>query len=116
MAELYVGGAGLPPATKYDLSYTEINGTEETFENGSTYIEQIKNKVPVINVAWTNLGYEETKNLIDTVTASPIFEVKYLAFTELLAHNVRCKNPKTTLKFDNGVIRLYDVSMTLEGC
>ena len=116
MAELYIGGVAAPSATKYDLTYTEINGAEETFENGSTYIEQIKNKVPVINVSWTNLSYEETKSLINAVTASPIFEVQYLAFDEMITHNMRCKSPKATLKFDNGNIRIYDVSMTLEGC
>jgi hypothetical protein len=116
MAELYIGGVAAPSATKYDLTYTEINGTEETFENGSTYIEQIKNKVPSISVSWTNLGYKETKELIDAVTASPIFEVQYLEFEEMITCNMRCKSPKATLKFDNGKIRLYDVSMTLEGC
>ena len=116
MAELVIGGVAAPSATKYDLTYNEINGAEEMFENGSAFIERIKNKVPSISASWTNLSGDDAKTIIDAVTENPIFDVQYLEFGGMQSSNMRCKRQKVTLKYYNGSSNVYDVSITLEGC
>lgn len=113
---LEIGGVVPPSPTKYDISFGEINGTEEILENGDTYIERIKSGVPSISVSWVNLKESDALAVIRAATVNARFDCKYFYMGMVETGYFRCKSPKVTLKLDTGTDRYFDVALTLDGC
>ena len=113
---LEIGGIVPPSPTKYDISFGEINGTEEMLENGDTYIERIKSGIPTISVSWVNLKEADALEIMQAVTLNARFDCKYCYMGTVETGYFRCKSPKVTLKLDTGTDRYFDVALTLDGC
>lgn len=114
MATLLVLNGYTPPSpTKYDVDFESINGAEEQLENGYTYVEQTRAQVPKISVGWANLVESDAEAILNAVRPALITCQYY--FGGQRTDIFRCKNPKLTLKLENGAERYYDVSLTLEG-
>ena len=110
---LKIGGYTPPAPTKYDVSFDDVNGAEETLENGDKYKEQIKAQVPKISVSWTNIAESDAAAILDAVSPA-LFDITYFFGTEKTA-TVECESPSLTLKYMNGDERYYDLSLSLAG-
>ena len=98
---------------KYDVAFSDINGANEQFENGYSYIEQVRAQVPKISLAWTNVLEAEAAAILNAVRPAT-FPCSYF-FGGMQEDIFRCSSPKLVLKLVNGNDRYYDISLTLEG-
>lgn len=106
---------GLTPVSPstYDVVYQKTYGAEEQLENGYTYIEQVRNQVPSINLAWVNIEEQDAVDILNAVSL-PTFDCAYF-FGVMKSDVFKCHNQSLSLKLIKDDKRYYNLSLTLEG-
>ena len=100
--------------TQYDIEYSDVNGEKSQLEDGTTYIEQVRNSVPTIKVGWTNLTQDEvtaiTGELVNaTVTVTYFYGAEKTAEMTVSARALKLKS------IDGAGNTYWNLSFTLEG-
>ena len=108
-----INGLTCVSPSKYDVTYKKNYGTEEQLENGYTYVEQIRNQVPNINLSWINIDEQDAIDILNAVSL-PTFECEYF-FGVMKTDIFKCKSQNLSLKLIENNKRYYDLSFTLEG-
>ena len=104
-----------PPAPiTYDVTLSDVNGEKTQTEDGRTYIEQIRNGVPSIKLAWKNVTQEQAI-AITNQTASDTVNVSYF-YGEMKEAVMTVSKRTLKLKHIDEKMRTYwDISFDLEG-
>lgn len=110
---IIINGYTPPSPNKYDVDFKNINGANEQFENGYSYIEQTRSQVPSISLAWNNIVETDAVAILNAVNLAT-FTCNYF-FGSMKEDIFKCNNPKLTLKLVDGDTRYYDLSLKLEG-
>ena len=114
MMDLIVINGYTPPSpNKYDVDFKNINGASEQLENGYSYIEQTRAKVPNISLPCTNIIESDAVAILNAVNLAT-FPCKYF-FGSVKEDVFKCSSPKLTLKLVDGDTRYYNLSLKLEG-
>lgn len=113
MKLIIINGYTPPSPNKYDVDFKNINGANEQFENGYSYIEQTRSQVPSISLAWNNIVETDAVAILNAVNLAT-FTCNYF-FGSMKEDIFKCNNPKLTLKLVDGDTRYYDLSLKLEG-
>lgn len=104
-----------PPApTTYDINYSDVKGTEDKVEDGTTYTEQIRADVPEIKVGWVNLTQDEVTKITDEVSDDTV-EVSYFYGTVKTATMTKGDRALKLKSIDNSGNTYWDLSFTLKG-
>ena len=113
MKLIIINGYTPPSPNKYDVDFKNINGANEQFENGYSYIEQTRSQVPSISLAWNNIVETDAVAILNAVNLAT-FTCNYF-FGSMKEDIFKCNNSKLTLKLVDGDTRYYDLSLKLEG-
>ena len=78
MKLIIINGYTPPSPNKYDVDFKNINGANEQFENGYSYIEQTRSQVPSISLAWNNIVETDAVAILNAVNLAT-FTCNYFA-------------------------------------
>ena len=111
---IILSGYIAPAPTQYDIDFSDVNGDKTQVEDGTTYIEQVREDVPTIKVGWTNLTQEEVTAITTSVSGATT-EVQYF-YGEMKSAVMTTSSRSLKLKFIDGAGNTYwNLSFTLEG-
>lgn len=103
-----------PNPAVYEIKYSDVKGTEDKLEDGTTYTEQIRGGVPEIKVGWTNLTQDEVEKITEEVN-NDIVTVQYFFGTVHTATMTKSDRDLKLKSIDSSGAYYWDLSFTLKG-
>lgn len=103
-----------PNPSSYDIDFSDVNGEETKVEDGTTYIEQVREGVPQVKVSWTNLTQAQVTAITNEISGDTV-EVQYYYGTMQTATMTKSNRSLKLKNIDSSGNTYWNLSVTLKG-